>query len=211
MVPARILTLALLLQLAVFPSVRELRAADVGVDINIRLGGEPRPVIVAEPPYQPEPEPYYEEVEEEVEFVYPEELGFYVAVGVPYDLFYLNNFYFIFRGGRWLRSPSSRGGWVAVRHRELPPSLRRHRIERIREYRTREYVVYRRDREHYRGRHRLDKGNWKAARHEEKRYEKERRREEKRYQEDRHHAEKRHEEHKRREEKRSEREHRGRD
>jgi len=193
MINKKTLALAVLLQVAALPglSVHQVRASNVGVDVNIRLGSEPRPVIVTEPAYVPPPEPYLE-VEEEVEFIYPEELGFYVAVGVPYDLFYLNNSYFIFRDGRWLRSHSPRGGWVAQRYRDLPPTLRRHRLERIREYRTREYRIYQHDREHYRGRHRADKGYWKAVRHEERRAEKEQRHEDKRYEKERRREDKRH-------------------
>lgn len=208
------LAVALCIQLAAL-DVGTLYAGNVGVDLNIRVGGEPRPVVVTQPPY--EPEPYYE-VEEEVDFIYPEPLGFYVAVGVPYDLFFYNNLYFVFRDGRWLSSASSRGGWVTVRYRDLPPVIRRHRIERIREYRSREYVIYQRDRDHYRGRHRSDKGYWKAAKHEEKareraekRYEKERERDEKRWEKERRHDEKRYEKERKHDEKRFEREHRGRD
>ena len=218
MISGKTIILAVLLQVAALPflDTRELHAGNVGVDVNIHLGNQlrpvilpqPPPVVVAEPVY--EPEPYYE-VEEEVEFIYPRELGFYVAVGVPYDLFYLNNAYFIFRDGRWLRSGSSRGGWVNVTYRDLPPTLRRHRMERIREYRTREYVIYQRDRDHYRGRHRSDKGYWKAARHEEKRFEKEQRRDERRYEKHERRDERRHEKHERREDKHHERGHRGRD
>lgn len=224
MVSRKTLALAVLLQVAALPvfSASELHASNVGVDLNIRVGAEPRPVIVTEPVYQPEP--YYDEVEveEEVEFIYPAALGFYVAVGVPYDLFYFNNSYFIFRDGRWLRSHSSRGGWVATRYRELPPVLRRHRLERIREYRSREYVVYQRDREHYRGRHRSDRGYWKGARHDEKRFQKEQRREDKRFVKEQRREEKHFEKEQRRDDrrfdndhrrddKRSEGEHRGRD
>lgn len=206
MISRKTMALAVLLQVAALPvlNIQELYAGNVGVDVNIHLGNQPRPVIVTQPPpvvvAEPvyEPEPYYE-VEEEVDFIYPRELGFYVAVGVPYDLFYLNNVYFIFRDGRWLRSGSSRGGWVNVRYRDLPPTLRRHRMDRIREYRTREYVVYQRDRDHYRGRHRSDKGYWKAARHEEKRHQKEQRREDKRYEKEQRRDDRRHDKHDRNE------------
>ncbi|HBA89358.1 MAG TPA: hypothetical protein DCZ75_15635 [Geobacter sp.] len=193
------LVLAVLLQVAALP-VLNANAGNVGVDLNIRIGGEPRPVIVTQPPpaYAPAPE-YVDEVEEEVEFIYPEPLGFYVAVGVPYDLFFMNSRYYMVRDGRWFRSPSSRGGWAPVRYRELPPPLRRHRLERIREYRAREYDVYRHDREHYRGRHRADKGYWKAARREEHRAEKQERREEKRFEKEQRHEEKRFEKEHRRE------------
>jgi len=84
----------------------------------------------------------------------------------------------------------------------LPPGIRKHRIEQIRSYRDREYRVYRKDRDHYRGRHfragherkeawqddhRHDKQEWKddrrhdkAARKDEHRRDKEERKEEKR-------------------------------
>uniref|UniRef100_C6E3D1 Uncharacterized protein n=1 Tax=Geobacter sp. (strain M21) TaxID=443144 RepID=C6E3D1_GEOSM len=209
------IALALLLQVAALPvlSAQELYASsNVGVDVNIHLGNQPRPVVVAPPPAVVTQTPYYDEIEEEVEFIYPEPLGFYVAVGVPYDLFFYNNSYYMFRDGRWLRSYSSRGRWIPVGYRQLPPPMRRHRIDRIREYRTREYVIYQRDRDHYRGRHRSDKGYWKAAHREEKRYDKERRHEEKRYDKERRHEEKRHDKERRHEEKRHDREERrGRD
>jgi hypothetical protein len=170
-------------------------AGNVGVNLNINVGEPPRQVVVAPPPppvyvapppvYAPAPEVI--RVEEDIQFVYPEQLGFYVAVGVPYDLFYVNNSYFIFRDGRWLRAASPRGPWVVQMHRDLPQPLRRNRLERIRECRTREYAVYSRDRDHYRGRHfRSEKEQWKERqreakerRHEEKHFDKERRKEEK--------------------------------
>lgn len=221
----------LALQVAALPLIlAQAQAGNVGVDVNIHLGNDPRPVVVTPAPaprpvviapapaYQPEP--YYNEVEEDVEFIYPQPLGFYVAVGVPYDLFYVNNVYFSFRDGRWYRSPSNRGGWVPVRYRELPSPLRRYRIERIREYRAHEYAVYQRDREHYHGRHRSDRGYWKA-RHEhvkdEKRYAKEQRKEEKRFDKEEKRFEKeqrkehKHEEHERREERDFDRDRHGRD
>jgi|SRR6185369_3474058 len=160
--------------------------AYAGVNVNINLGEPPRPVVVAPPPAVYVPAPVYVappppaapvsviEVEDDIQFVYPDALGFYVAVGVPYDLFYLNNSYFLYRDGRWLRAPSSRGPWVAQRYRELPPGLRRHRLERIREYRGREYAIYSRDRDHYRGRHfRSEKEQWREPRHEAKELRKE--------------------------------------
>lgn len=172
-----------------------------GLNVNINLGEPPRTVVVAPPPvYAPPPPPVYVpapapapmeviQVTDDINFVYPSALGFYVAVGVPYDLFFVNNSYYLYRDGRWLCAPTSRGPWMAQRYRELPPGLRRHRLERIREYRTREYAIYNRDRDHYRGRHfRSDKEEWKAQRREahevrkeDKRFEKEQRKEDKRF------------------------------
>lgn len=207
-------------------SVPAAHAGNVSVNINL---GEPSPVYVAPPPpaYVPAPAPVYVappppvyvppaeviRVDEDLQFIYPSNLGFYVAVGVPYDLFFLNNSYYLYRDGRWLHAPSSRGPWVVQRYRELPPGLRRHRLERIREYRNREYVIYQRDRDHYRGRHfRSGKEQWKEQRHEvkeqrkeERHFEKEARKDEKRYEKEQRKDEKRRDKEERREDRREER------
>lgn len=159
-------------------------ASNVGIDLNIHLGDRPREIIVREP-VAPPPERIIV-IEEDVQFIFPEGLGFYVAVGVPYDLFYERNNYYLFRDGRWFRAPGSRGPWVVMPHRDLPPGLLRHKIERVRAYRDMEYDVYRRDSEQYRGRHfHTSKEEWKEQRREEKERRKEERREEKK--ERRHH------------------------
>ena len=203
-------------------------AGNLGVNLNINLGEPPRQVYVAPPPvYVAPPPPVYVappppaymapppyedpiRVEEDIHFVYPDALGFYVAVGVPYDLVYLQNSYFLYRDGRWLRAPSSRGPWIVQSPRDLPGGLRRHRLERIRDYRTREYVIYNRDREHYRGRHfRSDKEQWrvqkrevKERRKDEKHLEKEQRKDEKHPDKEQRKDEKRFEKEQRKEEKR---------
>jgi hypothetical protein len=183
--------------------------ANVGVNVNINLGEPQRQVVVAPPPpayvappaYAPPAEPI--RVDEDIQFVYPDALGFYVAVGVPYDLFYLQNSYFLFRDGRWFRAPSSRGPWLEQGPRNLPQVLRRQRLERIREYRTREYMIYNRDREHYRGKHfRSEKEQWKGRQKEVK----ERRKEEKWLEKDQRKEEKRVEKDQRKDEKRVEKE-----
>jgi hypothetical protein len=185
-------------------------AADVGFDVNLHLGNQPQQVVVPAPvapptrvivrePVAPPPQVIVREpappavvtIEDDVDFVYPAQLGFYVAVGVPYDLFYVRNNYYLFRDGRWLRAPGSRGPWVATRYRELPPGLRRHDMERIRAYRSAEYDIYRHDRDHYRGRYfRTARDEWKEHRKAEKERWKEARREEKEYQKEMKRAEK---------------------
>jgi len=162
-------------------------AANVGVDVNVHLGNQPRQVVVpapAAPPPQivvrePAP-PAIVTIEDDVDFVYPAQLGFYVAVGVPYDLFYVRNNYYLCRDGRWFRASGSHGPWVATRYRELPPGLRRHDMERIRAYRSAEHDIYRHDRDRYRGRHfRAVRDDWKEHRKAEKERWKEAKREEK--------------------------------
>lgn len=117
----------LLLQAA--PAVH---AADVNFSINV--GGPP--VVITQAP----------------DFLYPPELGFGVAVGVPYDLFYDNGGYYLYRGG-WYRASYYGDRWVRVHKRDLPPELRRYRIAQIHGFRDREYRMYTRDHDHYRGRH----------------------------------------------------------
>ena len=149
---------------------------NVGVDLNIHLGNQPREVIVREPP----PPPARMVIESDVDFIYPTSLGFYVAVGVPYDLFYVRNTYYLYRDGRWSYAPRSQGPWMTVRHRDLPPGLRKHKLQQIRSYRNSEYATYSRDGERYRGRHfRAGKDEWKERRHEAKERRKDEKREEK--------------------------------
>ncbi|UFS69436.1 hypothetical protein LPW11_16230 [Geomonas sp. RF6] len=148
--------------------------AGVGMDVNIHVGDQPREVVVRQPPPPPVPvvvgPPVREIViEQDVDFIFPQSLGFYVAVGVPYDLFFLGNRYYMFTDGRWLYAPSSHGPWAVTSYRELPPRLRKYRIDRIRECRTREYEIYRHDHDNYRGKHfRAGKEEWKAQRKEAK-------------------------------------------
>jgi len=103
-----------------------------GISFSINVGGPP--IVVEQPP----------------EFLYPAQLGFGVAVGVPYDMFYLGGVYYIYRGGDWYRTNTYGGSWLRIRHRDLPYTIRHHRINRIHEYRDREYRTYSRDRDHYR-------------------------------------------------------------
>lgn len=163
-------------------------AGNVGVDLNLHLGNQPQVVVPA--PVAPLPAPVVD-IDEDVNFVYPSQLGFYVAVGIPYDLFYVRNSYYLFRDGRWFRASGSHGPWMGMPRRDLPPGLRRHDIERIRACRNAEYDIYRHDEDHYHGRHfmmgrddwkqyrKAEKEHWKEAKHEEKEYQKEMKRAEK--------------------------------
>lgn len=165
-------------------------ASNVGVDVNLQIGNPPPPpqVIIREsapPPTrvivrEAEPPSRTIIIEDDVDFIYPSQLGFYVGVGVPFDLFFLNNFYFTYRDGYWYRAHNHRGPWVEVQRRHLPPGLRKHKLDRIRYYRDHEYRLYERDRDHYRGRHtRSDKGEWKGHRKAVKEYRKDEKRRDK--------------------------------
>lgn len=85
-------------------------------------------------------------------FIYSPNLGFYVSVGLPYDVAYIDNGYYLNRGGYWYYGPSYGGPWSYVQARRLPRELHRHRYEQVRYYRDYEYRHFMRDRDHYRGR-----------------------------------------------------------
>lgn len=123
--------------LAVASAVFLFQAASVafagGISFSINVGGPP--IVISQPP----------------DFLYPSELGFGVAVGVPYDMFYSSGVYYVYRGGGWYRTSAYGGNWIKVRHRELPPELSRYKIAKIHQFRDREYRDYSRDRSHYRG------------------------------------------------------------
>lgn len=144
--------------------------ADVGFDINIRGGSPlpPPPPVYAPPPpvYAPAPPPII--IQQPPVFLAPPELGFHVAVDIPYDMVYISGRYYLYNGGTWFRGRSYNGPWVVVSNRHLPPGLHKYRYEQIRHYRDEEYNHYREDREHYRGKYfRPDKA-WKKHRKEER-------------------------------------------
>ena len=118
-----------------------------GLSFNINVGGPP--IVVSQPP----------------DFIYPAELGFGVAVGVPYDMFYCNGSYFVYRGGGWYRTSAYGGSWVKVGQRQLPPELRRYNVNKIHAFRDREYRVYSKDRDHYRGKRFTPAGGGREERH----------------------------------------------
>lgn len=107
------------------------------VSIQIQLGNPaPAPYVVSQPPL----------------FLYPQDLGFYVAVGVPFGLFYIDNYYYTIRGGVWYVSPHYDGPWYYVKPGHLPPGLVKHKYRDVIHRRDAEYRHYMKDRDHYRGR-----------------------------------------------------------
>ena len=109
-------------------------AAQVHVNINI---GPPPPVIVQAPPpmlFLPEP-------------------GIYVAAGTPYDIFFIDGRYYYFYGDNWFWGFGYGGPWTYVTYRTLPPGLRKFKVRQLREYREREYRVYRVSGRNFNGKH----------------------------------------------------------
>jgi len=141
------------------------------VNVNVNVGVPAPRVVVSAPPavlFDVAPD-----------FIAPSRLGFYVGVDTPYDIIFSSDYYYLYYGNSWHRSRHHNGPWVQVPHRQLPPGIRKHRIERIRSYRDREYRVYRTERDHYRGRHfRPDHERKEELKHE-RRHDKHERKEEK--------------------------------
>jgi hypothetical protein len=131
-------------------------SAQAETNVNVSIGVPAPRVVVPPPPMAPSrvvvSGPPAVLFEAEPFFLAPSRLGFYVAVDTPYDIIFSSDYYYLYYGNGWYRARHHNGPWVDVPYRQLPPGIRRHRIEQIREYRDREYRVYRDDRDHYRGR-----------------------------------------------------------
>ncbi len=97
------------------------------VSFSFGINVSPAPVYAA-PVYAPPAVV----IDEPPEFVAPPALGFYAAVGTPYDLFYAANRYYLCRGNAWYSAPYYNGPWVQVGYRALPWGLRKYPVERIR-------------------------------------------------------------------------------
>ena len=161
-------------------------ASSAQAEVNVNIGvPAPRVVVSAPPAILFDVAPH---------FVTPSRLGFYVGVDTPYDIFLISDVYYLYYGNRWLRARNHNGPWVEVPYRQLPPGIRRHRIEQIRSYRDQEYRVYRTDRDHYRGRHFQPDHERKKELKDERRHDREEMKDERR-----HDKEERKEEHRERE------------
>jgi hypothetical protein len=131
-------------------SLASVAWGEVNVNVNIGIPG-PRIVLSSHP-----------------DFIMPPSLGFYVAVGTPYDLYRVNNNYYVFQNNAWYRGAYYNGPWQVVNHQQLPQSLRRHNHEQIRAIREEEYRHYRENPNSYRGKHFKPDKAWKEQRKEEK-------------------------------------------
>lgn len=106
-------------------------SVDALADVNVHIGGGPRTAFVIERPPR---------------FIQLATPGFSVSYGAPYDIVLYGNSYYLYDHGDWYRSGRYNGPWRPVRMRELPPRIRRYRIEQIRSFRDDEY---RRNRDRY--------------------------------------------------------------
>jgi len=108
--------------------------AEVNINVNI---GPPPPIVVHERPamvYLPEP-------------------GLYVAVGIPYDVYFLSGRYYYYHQDHWFWASGYNGPWVVVEHNHMPPGLMKYKVVKLHEFREREYRVYKAEGPRYRGKH----------------------------------------------------------
>ena len=116
-------------------AVPDSQASNVDVGININIGAPA--VVIASPP----------------EFLLIPSLGLYISIGAPYDLFYLNGYYYHFNKNRWYRSHHYQGPWGYIDRGSLPKRILKHEYRDMLERRDRDYREYSRDREKYRDRY----------------------------------------------------------
>ena len=115
--------------------VSNSQAANVDVGININLGVPA--VVIASPP----------------DFLLIPALGLHVSIGSPYDLFYLDGYYYQFNKNRWYRSNHYQGPWGYVERGKLPKHFRKHEYRQMLDRRDRDYREYNKDRGKHRDRH----------------------------------------------------------
>lgn len=104
-----------------------------------------------------DPDVYYDA---RPDFIYLDDYGFYVAWGVPDDLIFYDDYYFLFRDGYWYRSRDYRGPWGRVWNDDIPMPIRRHSWGDIRQRRDFEYRRY--DRGFWDNRFRRDREQWRS-------------------------------------------------
>jgi hypothetical protein len=126
--------LLLLLLLMLGAALPALAHAQVNVHVNI---GPPVPVVVEAPP----------------QMLFLSDPGVYLAVGIPYDVYFIAGRYYYFHGNNWFWARGYRGPWTYVEYRALPPGLRKYKVDRMREYRDHEYRIYTVQGQKFNGKH----------------------------------------------------------
>ena len=132
-----IMTMGLATLVCTTPS-QKFSALSAGPQVNISVNiGQPPPVVVHERPTM----------------VYLAEPAAYVAVGIPFDIFFVSGHYYYLHENRWFWGAGYNGPWVVLEQRALPPGLAKYKIERLHEFREREYRVYKVQGPAFKGKH----------------------------------------------------------
>lgn len=110
--------------------------APAQADVSVHIGfGGPR-AVAYHPVYYGD---YFYNTAYAPNLLFIPQLGFYVSVGLPYDLLFFNNFYYVYHHNHWYHSHYYHGPWVVVKHNRLPHAIKKHRWHKIREYSNYEY------------------------------------------------------------------------
>ena len=78
--------------------------------------------------------------------------GFYVAINVPYDLFYDGKGYYLYDDGTWFSSANYQGPWVFVDPKVLPKGLQGKPVGDLRSLRDLQARKYKEKGSDYHGR-----------------------------------------------------------
>lgn len=111
------------------------QAANVNVGVNVNIGAPA--IAISSPP----------------EFLLIPALGVHISIGAPYDLFYLDGYYYQNSKNRWYRSNNYRGPWGYVEPRHLPQRMNKHAYREMLNWRDRDYQEYKKDRQKHRDRY----------------------------------------------------------
>lgn len=122
------------------------------IDLGIPVISKPLvPAPVPSPIPAPVPESPQVMLYEAPRFIFPPILGFFVSVGIPYDIVYIAPNYYYYWRGNWYKSLYYNGPWQATTPQMLPRIMVKFNYDRIRLYRDQEYKKYLQDRMAYRG------------------------------------------------------------
>ena len=159
--------LAILSATTLLSGAATLCYAGLNLNVNVDLPAPP-PVYPPPPVYAPTPQLMLPATPPQ--FVFVPELGYYVAVGTPYDIAYIGHDYFMYSNGFWYRTPYYGGPLMVIDRRAWPQLLARHSFRDFRRFRDAEFRRYDRDRAHYRGQlHRPESGVRREEHREERR------------------------------------------
>jgi len=129
-----------------FSSASAALASDVGFNLNLNVGNR-HPVMAVPAPVVPAvvvPVPVVPTfaIPSPPVFLVPPNLGISVAIDIPYDMVYIDGFYYLHQGNEWHRGHHYNGPWTPVKHKHLPPKLRKYQYQEIVAYRDREAKRY---------------------------------------------------------------------
>lgn len=142
-----VITIAVLIatSLCTMPATTDAQIS-INVDINTPPPSQPRRRI---------------DFDRRPEFLYLSALGFSVSTGLPFDIVYYGEHYYIFQNGMWYCSPAYKGPWVMIDTIRIPDRIRMYRYDEILRFRdeayrqrhhdNRNFRDYRRDRFELRG------------------------------------------------------------